>query len=94
MTEQKQEEVELRSAGPSGAFVLRRDRRGKWRAYYRETVTSYTDSNFHQWSGAHDRYYALRDADTGKPLPPLPDRAEMERAVLEALDNDDILPWG
>lgn len=63
-----------------------------WRAYVRESVTSYSTAFNHGGHTVHYRYHALKDADTGKPLPARPSAEAMLRSVERLFLEGEPLP--
>lgn len=87
--------VTFRDGGRDGDFIVKQDKRGKWRAYFRQVFTS---ANAGGWgridAGLHVRDYALRSEETGNPLPPLADRGEAIAQAARMIDAGELMPWG
>ena len=87
--------IVFRSDGNAGNFVVKRDRRGRWRAYYRQLFTSAYGGGWGRVDAAsHTRDYALRSDETGRPLTPMPTSDAAIAQAERALDEHAVLPYG
>lgn len=78
-----------------GHFVVKQDRRGWWRTYYRQTFESSFGGGWGRIDYAlHHRDFAIRSDETGNPLTPRATSEEAIREAVRAIDAREVLPYG